>query len=208
VSLRVLEGFLRSTTGRSEFAEIMDLYLRSGQPSANAVASVAIVDSLKTWASLPSPQEMIPVALKNVRDCVSRVDVVRELQGSIDQINQLKEDQPDQGCLIATYLLAARRARSAADLSSALAPPVHRQPIEYEQLRERLIQSLLPEFKTQARSAEQYLALAGEAQAIELKTEVLKAGLAAITDPQAKLTLQKAMGQVARPEAKQTGAAK
>jgi hypothetical protein len=206
--LSVLEGFLRSTTGPGEFAEIMDLYPRAGQPGANAVASVAILNSLKTWASLPSPQEMIPVALKNVRDCLGRVAVVRELQGSIDQINQLKEDQPDQACLIATYLLAARRARSAADLSSALAPPVHRQPIEYEQLRERLIQSLLPEFKTQARSAEQYLALAGEAQAIELKTEVLTAGLAALTDPQAKLALQNALGQLGRLEAKQTGAGK
>ncbi len=150
-SLSFLQGLLCSASNPAEFADIVKLYRGAGAPNAEAVASDAVLSCLKNLASFSAPNATIPMALQSVRGCHGRLDVVRELKGSISQINQLKEESEDESCLQIVYLLGLRQARTAEELAEALSIPQEAGRIDHEKLRDELIQAVIWEFQRDSR---------------------------------------------------------
>jgi hypothetical protein len=178
-SVLFLQGLLCSASNPAEFGDVLTLYRKAGKPNYQMVASDAVLACLKNLASFSAPQTTIPMALGIVQGCGGRLAAVRELKGTITQINQLKEESGVESCLPSLYLLAVRQARTAEELAAALSIPQRAGGGDPETLRDEVIDALLLEFQRDGRPADQYFVLGNKARAAALKIAVWQAGLLA-----------------------------
>jgi VWFA-related protein len=182
--LSFLEEILRSTTEAGQFWAVLKTYAAE-RPDDEFVAGRAVIHCLKTLAAFPHPETMIPEALKLARNTAEKLSVLRELNGSLDQINQLKDEAEDSAALVSIYVAAIAGARSADELVSALRGPDHPKFTEARGVGDHTIEAQLRQFGRIATKPEQYVTLSELTDSPDMKRKILSARLTLLRAPPA-----------------------
>jgi hypothetical protein len=206
-SLALLEGLLLSATDPGQFWAIVRLY-ETTQADAGFVAGQAVLRCLKVLASFPSRETMIAESLRRARTTSDKLSVLRHLNGSLAQINDLKGEAEDETGLIGVYSLAISRAGSAGELIVALRGPSDPRFAAAGTVRDRMIAAELWHFGKLAATPDQYLALSGLTDTANLKKTILSAGLSKLADPAAQEQLKAVLAQIRVASATHAGAVK
>jgi len=194
-SLVLLENLLLSATDSEQFWSIVRIF-ETTRPDAGFVAGQAVLRCLKVLGSFPSRETMIPEALKRMRTTSDKLSVLRYLNGSLAQINDLKGGAEDEGGLIRVYSAAISKARSADELIIALGGPFDPKFAAAGGVRDRMIAAELSQFGKLAATPDQYLALSSLTDTVSLKKTILGTGLSKLADPAAQGRLKVALAQI------------